>query len=184
MGLLNQEQTTFAKKRLITALDHYGWRLGTGFLSTPLILDVLSDINIDYAYRLLLNEKMPGWIYMPKSNATTVWEAWEGNTTSAKGIASLNHYSKGAVCEWLLKTMAGITIQGENKYLLSPRPGSGVSFASGSYDSVYGKVSSSWKRDGEKIIYSFTIPANTTAEVVLPSGRKEELGAGTYTFEE
>lgn len=184
MGLLDPEETIFAKKRLITALDHYGWRLGTGFLSTPLILDVLSDIDIDYAYRLLLNEKMPGWLYMPKSNATTVWEAWEGNTTSAKGIASLNHYSKGAVCEWLLKTMAGITIQGENKYLLSPRPGSGVSFARGSYDSVYGKVSSSWKRDGEKIIYSFTVPANTTAEVILPSGRKEELGAGTYTFEE
>ncbi len=54
------------RKRLIKALDNYGWRLGTGFLSTPLILDVLSDINVQYAYRLLENEEMPGWLFMPK----------------------------------------------------------------------------------------------------------------------
>lgn len=79
MGLLTPEQETFARKRLIAALDHYGWRLGTGFLSTPMILDVLAGLDISYAYRLLENEEMPGWLFMPKSGATTIWEAWEGN---------------------------------------------------------------------------------------------------------
>lgn len=184
MGLLTEEQREYAKKRLIQALDHYSWRLGTGFLSTPLILDVLSDIDIDSAYRLLLNEKMPGWLYMPKSGATTVWEAWEGNTVKDKGIASLNHYSKGAVCEWLMKTMVGIRSDGENHFELAPRPGKGIGFAEGSYDSLYGKISASWKKEGDKILYSFTIPSNAGATLLLPSGRKEELGSGTYTFEE
>ena len=70
MKLLNKAQTNYARKRLIKALDNYGWRLGTGFLSTPFILDVLADIDLEYAYRLLENEELPGWLCMPKQGAT------------------------------------------------------------------------------------------------------------------
>lgn len=104
MKLLDEEQTAYAKKRLIRALDNYRWRLGTGFLSTPLILYVLADMDIEYAYRLLENEEIPGWLSMPKNGATTIWESWEGKTAQ-NGVASLNHYSKGAVVQWLFDTM-------------------------------------------------------------------------------
>ena len=60
LDLLTEEQREFAKKRLITALENYGWRLGTGFLSTPMILNVLSEIDIEAAYKLLENEQIPG----------------------------------------------------------------------------------------------------------------------------
>ena len=66
MNLLNEDKTKFAKERLIKALDNYDWKLGTGFLSTPFILYVLEKISSDYAYKLLLNEKMPGWLFMAK----------------------------------------------------------------------------------------------------------------------
>ena len=118
-NLLDEKQTEYAKKRLVVALENYGWRLGTGFLSTPLILDVLADINIDYAYKLLENEKMPGWLFMTKMGATTIWESWEG-TEAQGGIGSLNHYSKGAVCEWLFRSMCGINIDGENRFVIKP----------------------------------------------------------------
>ena len=75
MNLLNEEQTAFAKERLIRALDNYRWRLGTGFLSTPLILYVLSDMDIEYAYRLLENEEIPvecGWEKRDGKTAFTV----------------------------------------------------------------------------------------------------------------
>ena len=62
-------------KATCQALDNYGWRLGTGFLSTPFILDVLADINIEYAYKLLENEEMPGWLFMTKMDATTIGRA-------------------------------------------------------------------------------------------------------------
>lgn len=104
MDLLDRKQKEYAKNRLIKALGNYGWRLGTGFLSTPLILDVLADIDIEYAYRLLENVQMPGWLFMTKMGSTTIWESWEG-TEAQGGIASLNHYSKGAVCEWLFRGM-------------------------------------------------------------------------------
>lgn len=184
MRLLNDEQTSFAKKRLIKALENYGWRLGTGFLSTPLILDVLTEIDPEAAYRLLENEEIPGWLSMPKAGATTIWEAWEGPGAADGGIGSLDHYSKGAVCEWLFKTMCGIRINGENRFVIAPRPGGRFTFAGASYESVYGLVESRWEKTDGGTVYTVAVPANCTAEVRLPGGRSETVGAGTYTFTE
>ena len=182
MGLLNKEQEEFAKKRLIQALEHYGWRLGTGFLSTPLILDVLVGLDIGYAYRLLENEQMPGWLFMPKNGATTIWESWEGNMTPDKGIASLNHYSKGAVCEWLMRGMCGIRVAGENKFVIAPKPGGSLTYAKAEYQSVYGKVACGWQKTEKGYTYAVTVPANCTAEFIPPDGCKKTLAAGEYTF--
>lgn len=180
MGLLNEKQAEFAKKRLITALEHYDWRLGTGFLSTPFILYVLEDIDVEYAYRLLENEQMPGWLFMPKMNANTIWESWEG-TQAQGGIASLDHYSKGAVLEWVVSEMCGIQVSGENEFTIAPRAGGHFTFAKCEYQSVYGKVKSDWRRENGKTVYMISVPANTTAKVVLPSGEKT-LTAGEYEF--
>jgi len=182
-GILNEEQTAFAKKRLIEALEHYGWRVGTGFLSTPLILYVLTEIDIEYAYRLLENEKMPGWLFMPKSGATTIWESWEG-TCAQGGIASLNHYSKGAVCQWIFDTMCGVQVVGENRFAIAPRPGGHFDHAGLSYDSVYGTVESKWERANGKTIYTVSVPANCTAEISLPDGTAKTVAAGVHVIEE
>lgn len=181
MHLLDEKSTEFAKKRLVKALDNYGWRLGTGFLSTPFILDVLADINIDYAYKLLENEEMPGWLFMPKNGATTIWESWEG-TKAQGGIASLNHYSKGAVCEWLFRAMCGITVDGENHFVIKPLPGGHFDFAKAEYKSIFGTVKSGWKKQNDKYIYEIEIPANCTAEIVLPNDEKHAVKAGEYSF--
>ncbi len=180
-GLLNEEQAAYAKERLIRALENYGWRLGTGFLSTPLILDVLAGIDIEAAYRLLENEEMPGWLFMPKNGATTVWESWEG-TCAQSGIASLNHYSKGAVCQWLFKTMCGIRINGENQFVIAPQPGGNFDYASVTYESVYGTVRSGWKRENVKTVYTVTVPANCTAELRIPGLPPEMVNAGEYVL--
>lgn len=181
MQLLDEEQTEFAKKRLIKALDNYGWRLGTGFLSTPFILDVLSDIDPEYAYKLLENEEMPGWLYMAKNNTGTIWEGWEG-PNSQSGIASLNHYSKGAMVEWLFSGMLGIKIKGENHFEIKPTVGGHVTHASGGYQSIYGEVRSAWKRTGDTVKYHIEIPPNTTADLIIGDTR-QTLTPGKYDFE-
>ena len=182
MNLLDEKQTKYAKKRLISALDNYGWRLGTGFLSTPFILYVLEKIDVEYAYKLLENEQMPGWLFMPKMHANTIWESWEG-TEAQGGIASLDHYSKGAVCEWLFGDMYGIKVSGENEFTIAPKAGGKFTFAGCEYQSVYGKVSCGWERQNGKTAYKIVIPANTTAKVILPGGEKT-LAAGEYEFAE
>jgi len=181
-GLLDDEQTEYAQKRLIKALENYGWRLGTGFLSTPLILDVLSQYDLDAAYRLLENEEMPGWLFMPKNGATTIWESWEG-TQAQGGIASLNHYSKGAVCEWLFKTMCGIKIDGENHFIIAPKPGGSFSFAKAGYNSIYGRVECGWNRTEAGYELNITLPCNTTADVIFLDGSCQSISAGESRFE-
>ncbi len=180
-GLLDDAQTSYAKKRLIKALEGYGWRLGTGFLSTPLILGVLAEFDVEAAYKLLENEEIPGWLSMPKNGATTVWEGWEGPHAPG-GIASLNHYSKGALCEWLFEGMCGIRVSGENEFVVAPIVGGSFTHARASYTSVYGAIESGWERDGGRTCYRIVIPANCTAKVVLP-GLETEVGAGEHIFE-
>lgn len=180
-GLLDEAQTRFAQKRLLQALEHYGWRLGTGFLSTPLILDVLAQIDPAAAYRLLENEEMPGWLFMPKNGATTIWESWEG-TQAQGGIASLNHYSKGAVCEWLFKTMCGIRPAGENRFVIAPLPGGHFTCAKASYQSVWGTVESGWEKTETGCSLTVRVPCNTTAEVILPDGTRHPAGPGVHRF--
>ena len=180
--LLDETQTEYAQKRLLTALEHFGWRVGTGFLSTPLILDVLTEIDLKAAYRLLENEEMPGWLFMPKSGATTIWEAWEGNATKNDGIGSLNHYSKGAVVAWLFDTMCGIRVDGENHFVIAPHPGGHFTRAKAAYDSVYGRVESGWEKTENGWKYTVTVPANCTAAVRLPGKETVTVESGTYTF--
>ena len=182
--LLDEEQTAFAKKRLIQALEHYNWRLGTGFLSTPLILYVLASYDIEAAYRLLENEEIPGWLSMPKGGATTIWEAWEGPAGAKGGIGSLNHYSKGAVVEWLFTTMCGIRVDGENHFAIAPQPGGHFMHAEASYTSVFGRVQSGWERGDGTTTYTIDVPANCEAEIRLPSGRIETVGAGRHRYTE
>ncbi len=181
-GLLDEKGTAYAKKRLVEALDHYGWRLGTGFLSTPLILSVLADMDVDYAYRLLENEERPGWLSMPKAGANTVWEAWEGPNSVSGGIGSLNHYSKGAVVEWLFKEMCGVSVDGENRFVIAPKPGGSFTFAEVSYKSVYGVVKSGWKKTETGYRFEIEVPANCVAEIRLPSGETKTVPAGSYRF--
>lgn len=46
---------------------------------------------------------------------------------------------------------------------------------------AYGKVSSAWEKVADGTYrYRFEIPANVTAELTLPDGRKEVLEAGSY----
>ena len=182
MHLLDEKQRDYAEKRLLEAMEHYGWRLGTGFLSTPFILDVLAEMDIEYAYLLLENEEMPGWLFMPKNGATTIWESWEG-TKAQGGIASLNHYSKGAVCEWLFKTMCGIRVDGENHFTIAPRPGGHFTYAKSKYDSVYGTVESSWHKKDGTLTLDITVPTNCTAEIVLPNEETKTVCSGRYCME-
>ena len=183
MELLDNEQTAFAKERLIKALENYQWRLGTGFLSTPLILYVLADIDPEYAYRLLENEEIPGWLSMPKNGATTIWENWDGPfNTQGAGLGSLNHYSKGALVEWLFTSMCGIRVDGENHFIVAPIDGGHFKYAKASYTSIYGTIESGWERGHNITVYTVSVPCNCTAQICLPGRETITAGSGTHHF--
>ena len=177
LGLLEGEGKKKAQQRLKQAVENYRYRVGTGFLSTPFLLPVLTEAGeTETAYRMLENTEKPGWLGEVLDGATTVWENWEGNL-------SQNHYSPGAVCQWLFDTCAGIRSAGENHFILAPVPGGTLSHAEARWLSPYGPVESRWEKSGDVVRFTVTVPANCSAELCLPDGTKEHLTAGRHTFE-
>lgn len=177
LELLDGEAKAAAQKRLVQAVEKYNYRVGTGFLSTPFILPVLTEAGrTDVAYKVLLNEEKPGWLGEIKDGATTIWENWEGDL-------SQNHYSPGAVCQWLFDTVAGIRVDGENHFVIAPAPGGALRHAEGSYKSLYGEVKSRWEKTDSGVRFEIEIPTNTTAEIILPTGETYTVSAGIYLYE-
>ena len=169
--------------RLAKAVERREYKVGTGFLSTPFLLGTLTEMGrADLAYRVLENEQCPGWLYQVNHGATTNWESWEGYT-GYQGTGSYNHYSPGAVCQWLFDTCAGIRVAGENRFTLAPVPGGTLTHAEAAYDSPYGRITSAWRIENGKTHFAFEVPANCTAEIVLPNGKRDKVTAGRYTYE-
>jgi alpha-L-rhamnosidase len=178
LGLLDGELSDETFARLVHVIKERDYRIGTGFLSTPLILPLLSRRGrTDVAYRMLENEQAPGWLHEVLAGATTIWEDWEGQ-------ASQNHYSPGSVCQWIFETVCGVDVTGDRAFTIAPQPGGSLTHATLSYDSVFGTVSSAWEIDRDRVRYTVVVPANTTAEVCLPRGTRKQVAAGTWTFEE
>ena len=176
LGLLDGETKKKTQQRLKKAVENYRYRVGTGFLSTPFLLPVLTEASeTDTAYKMLENTEKPGWLGEVLDSATTVWEDWEGDL-------SQNHYSPGAVCQWLFDTCAGIRVAGENHFVIAPVPGGTLTHAEASYNSPYGKVTSAWQIENGKMLLTFEVPANCTAEIILPDEQKESVNSGRYTY--
>ena len=182
LGLLDDDEKKKARARLIKAVEAFNFRVGTGFLSTPFLLGELTSAgDAGTAYRLLLNLEKPGWLYEVTQGATSVWETWEGYAGRGD-VGSLNHYSPGAVCQWLFDTCAGIRVEGENHFVITPVPGGTLTHAEASYHSLYGEVKSRWEENEEGLKYTVSIPSGCTAEIILPDGRQETVSAGEHVY--
>lgn len=173
MGLLDKEEAEAAAADLNSLVIKNGYHLNTGFLTTPHLCSVLAEYGyVETAYKLLLQEDTPGWLYQVKEGATTVWESWEGNTGST-GVASLNHYSKGAVVHWFIEGICGIRVEGRS-ITIKPQPDNLMKWAKASYKNIQAE----WNYNGGEIEYKISIPANYEAVFIGPDGRKTNLQTG------
>ena len=185
LGLLDGETAKSIAKDLNESAIKRNYTVGTGFLSTPFVLEVLTEYGyLETAYRMLENTKAPGWLAMVEGGATTIWENYIMYDENNHPLShSMNHYSPGAVCAFLYDTVCGIIISGENSFILKPRPGGTLTFAKADYNSPYGRITSEWEKKDGKTVFNFEIPSNTTASLVLPNGKTELLKSGKHTFE-
>jgi alpha-L-rhamnosidase len=179
MNLLADELRSLAADRLVAMIKAAGWKLGTGFLGTPYLLEVLSDTgHADIAYQLLLNTEYPSWGYMVEHGATTMWERWNGDQMrNDPGMNSYNHYAYGAVAEWLYRYAAGIDTvasdPGFHTILLHPHFDPRLGSLEFSYESRYGEIKSSWKDADGELSWTVTIPANTKAALPLTESESQ-----------
>jgi alpha-L-rhamnosidase len=163
--------------------------LSVGFLGVNVLAPVLTDEGrADLAYALLHQNAMPSWLYSVDNGATTIWERW--NSYSKEDgfgpveMNSFNHYSYGAVMEWMYESMVGIARDPENPgfrhFFLRPHPDptGRITRVSGSHRSPYGEIRSEWSVRGSTLVYRAEIPANTTATLRLPAAGPDGVRAG------
>ena len=180
--LFKPETKPKAQNHLLEEIKNADYHLGTGFLGTPLLPKVLDDMGeIDLMYKILFKETYPSWFYSINQGATTMWERW--NSFSKEGgynpqsMNSLNHYAYGAIGQWMYERIAGLASlePGYKKIRIAPLPNKRLSSGSASINTPYGEASSSWKIDDNLFNLDIVIPPNTSAEVRIPYGNKENL---------
>lgn len=176
--MLPEELRKQAAERLVENIKSYNNHLTTGFLGTPYLCHVLTRFGYDsIAYKLLLQETYPSWLYPVKMGATTIWERWDGqkpdSTFQTPGMNSFNHYAYGAIGDWMYRVVAGLDTEedgpGYKHIKIQPRMGGGLTNASVRLQTNYGWAASGWKLDNGNLNLTVEIPANTRATVYVPS---------------
>lgn len=171
--------------RLVAEKDYH---LSTGFTGTPYLLFALADNGyVDTAYRVLMQDTCPSWLYCVKMGATTFWEQWNAITPDGKvRDPSMNHYAYGAVGDFLYRRVLGLEpLEGGCRYFrVKPVLGGGLSWAEGFTGTPYGKIQVRW--DIQNGIFSVTVnvPVSATCQLVLPSGKEFELHSGVHHINE
>lgn len=185
MNLCNGSKREAVLRQLLHEIEANGYKLNTGFLSTPFLLPVLADNgHPETAFRILEQTEHPSWLHAVVLGSTTILESWDGMDVHD---ASFNHYSYGAVCEFLFAYVAGIRPEfehpGYQEFTLKPLTGGSLTFAKAMFESPYGRICSEWEREGDHILYQCQIPVNTQARLVLPDGSEYIVGSGRYQME-
>lgn len=193
------ERPEVAARLLAENVRANGFHIGTGFIGTPCINSALSDYGYDEeAYSLLLQTGCPSWLFPVTQGATTMWERWNSYTREQGfgpvAMNSFNHYSYGAVEEWMMEYMLGVKADeqqpGYKHILLQPHFDHRLSSVHGIFLSPYGPIEASWESKDGEIVYSVSIPCNTSATLSLPKdytivkGKKHgmQFASGNYTF--
>lgn len=192
LSVEDREKTVRHLVRLIRQNDYH---IATGFPGTPYVLFALADNGyLEEAYRMLLTDTCPSWLYEVKAGGTTIWERWDalredgtcntGECDVAGGMVSFNHYAAGAVGDFMYRRIAGIEpLEGGYKsFQIAPMVGGGISWAKVSIETSYGKISSQWKLKEKIFSIEIQVPMGTTCHLTLPGGDKKTLSSGSYSF--
>jgi alpha-L-rhamnosidase len=191
--LLPAEVRPLAAEHLVENIKSLYWHLSTGFIGISHLNPTLTAVGRpDVAWRLLLNEDYPSWLYPVRHGATTIWERWNGWTEEDgffnPQMNSLNHYSLGSVGEWLYRCVAGIELDPQvnafKRFLIRPYPSGELKYARAAYQSMQGTIESRWQRQGDAFTLSVKIPANTRARVYVPSDKATPVLEGGRPAEE
>lgn len=186
LGLVSERKKPRVLEQLKRELAAAEYHLNTGFLSTVYLLPTLCDNGMtEEAFRILEQTGAPGWLHPITLGATTMLENWDGMDVYRD---SFNHYSFGAVCQFLFEYVAGIrpvfAAPGFREFELKPLMGGTLTWAKARYRTRYGLIRSEWERSGDgEYVYSCLVSEGTTAHLTLPDGRAVRLDGGKYTFQ-
>jgi alpha-L-rhamnosidase len=85
----------------------------------------------------------------------------------------------GDLLIWLYEDLAGIKSDnwhgGFKEIVMRPSFPKGLNEVNASYRSLYGTISSHWKKEGNNTVWNISIPANTKAIIYIPATNADEV---------
>ncbi len=183
--MFNSGEIPAAADSLERKIIENGYKLSTGFVGTAILCKTLAKFGKNnIAYSLLLQTEDPSWLYSVHQGATTVWERWNSYTLETGfgnvGMNSFNHYSFGAIQEWMYRYVAGIEVgdAGFDHLILQPKPDTRteneiptgqerITYVKATYNSAKGFISSEWHLENGVFRYEAETPISTTLYLPL-----------------
>lgn len=176
-GLTPDDMKAKVAENLANRVKEDNYHLNVGLLGTKSILSALSDNGYpEVAYKIAAQETFPSWGWWIVNGATTLYENWP---LDAKSDISRNHIMFGAIGGWLYRGLGGIkpneSYPGFKHFVLEPLFIDGLDHFEAVHEGPYGNIISSWKRNGSIIAYTVTVPANSTATVVVTIPKEKKI---------
>jgi len=153
---------------LVENIKEHGYRLTTGDVGNRYLYQTLARNGLnEVMYKMQNHYDTPGYGFQIKFGLTTLTEQWDPR----KGN-SWNHFMMGQIEEWFYADLAGIQPDEENPgfkhFYLKPHIVGDMTSGKATYESIYGTISSEWKKDAKQLTLHYKVPANTTATLVIP----------------
>lgn len=177
-GITPKEEIARVAKNIADDVRKRDTHLSTGFLATPVILQMLSRNGYhDLAYQVAAQKTYPSWGHMVEKGATTIWELWNSDT-EGPSMNSRNHFALGSHGRWYYDYLAGLRVDvqqpGYKRSIIAPRPVGDLQWVEAKLNTLYGVLACRWEKGPNNLKMWVTVPANTTAEIHIPlSGQNE-----------
>lgn len=182
-GVFEGENEEKALDFFINKLTQSGYvRWFGGTPTTPFFLGTLKNYGRDdLANEFLAAKTFPSIGYMHSWGFDTIWERWDGfwedGTLHPQVMNAFSHEGYAVVGAYLTFGVAGIeTIEGGFKKIrIQPGLSKDITSCKCAYDSARGTIGVDWEWNDGVFDIAIEIPANTTAEIVLPCTEENSL---------
>jgi alpha-L-rhamnosidase len=193
-GIFDPAEEAAAFARLVEFIHEAGDRMDLGVLGGRVIFHVLAKFGeADLAWRVAVEQGHPSYGDLVRRGATTLWESFYPENAHW-GAPSLNHHFWGDISAWFIKAVAGIrfnpTGRDVNRVTFSPNFIASLEHAEAYYDAPAGRITAAWKRVGDAVEITVTLPEGMEADLALTGGWHLSDGAtsasvktGTYRVE-
>jgi len=183
MGLVEPQYKNAVIENIVKDIRERNNSLTAGDIGYRYLLCVLHDAGRDdVIFDMNSRSEVPGYGYQIAKGATALTESWSALPTNSN-----NHFMLGHLMEWFYRGILGID-QSENSIaykviVIKPEAVGDLSSAKGSYECMYGTISSEWKKENNSFRLKVEVPVNTNAIIYLPASTASEIFEGNSLIE-
>lgn len=184
MDIVPEGKEQLVADHLHKIVSENNYFLDFGLIGSKTVPAMLTKYGyVEDAYLMATKTEAPSWGYWVETMGyTTLAETW---TLSPEfRDASLNHVFMGDISAWMYNALAGINLDssqpGFQHIVIKPHFVKDLTWVKGEYNSVRGLIKSGWKKEGNHIEMTVTIPIGSTATIY--ADKEYTVGSGTHYY--